>query len=85
MIRVTCFGHVRRSLGRDTVDLPGEGLRTGELIERLRAMCGDDPNLGFNRFNTLVIVNGLSAFGASDDRTLHDGDEVVLLPFSHGG
>ena len=49
-------------------------------------MGRDDPNLGFSKFNTLVIVNGSSAFtAAADDRMIGDGDEVLLLPFSHGG
>jgi sulfur carrier protein ThiS len=45
-----------------------------------------DPNLGFSVYNTLVIVNGEVAFtAAASDRVLEDGDEVLLLPFSHGG
>jgi molybdopterin converting factor small subunit len=86
MIRVTCVGHIRTSVGRETVELQEDGIKTSALIERLRDMGRDDPNLGFSKFNTLVIVNGSSAFtAAAEDRVIEDGDEVLLLPFSHGG
>jgi molybdopterin converting factor small subunit len=86
MIRVTCVGHIRTSVGREMVELQEDRIKASALIERLREMGRDDPNLGFSKFNTLVIVNGSSAFtAAADDRTIDDGDEVLLLPFSHGG
>jgi molybdopterin converting factor small subunit len=86
MIRVTCVGHIRTSVGREMVELKEDRIKTSVLIERLREMGRDDPNLGFSKFNTLVIVNGSSAFtAAADDRMIDDGDEVLLLPFSHGG
>jgi molybdopterin converting factor small subunit len=86
LIRVTCFGHIRTSLGTETLEVDEDRITTIGLIEKLREMGRGDPNLGFNRYNTLVIVNGSSAFtGVSKDRLLVDGDEVVLLPFSHGG
>lgn len=86
MIRVTCVGHIGTSVGRETMEIPGDGMKTSELIEMLREMGRDDPALGFTKYNTLVVVNSGDAFtGATRDRVLHDGDEVVLLPFSHGG
>lgn len=84
-VRVKCMGHIKTSLGREVVELSGE-MSAGELVDALRKMAGSDPGVGFNRFNTLLVVNGESAFtAASDDRRLHDGDEVFLVPFSHGG
>jgi molybdopterin converting factor small subunit len=85
MIKVTCFGHVRTSLGRDTVEIEADKISTTALIEKIREMGRADPNLGFTKYNTLVIVNGSAYSGASEDRILEDGDEVILLPFSHGG
>jgi molybdopterin converting factor small subunit len=80
------MGHIRTSLGKETIELEEEGLTATGLIEALRTMGSSDPNLGFTKFNTLLVVNGASAFtAASDDRQLKDGDEVMLLPFSHGG
>ena len=86
MIRVTCFGHIRTSVGKEKLEFTERTMRTSALIERVRDLGRRDPNMGFTGYNTLVIVNGSSAFtAAADDRMLEDGDEVVLLPFSHGG
>ena len=85
-IKVICLGHIKSSIGCETVDLDAEGMTAGKLIESLRSMAKPEQAPGFTRFNTLLVVNGSSAFtAAADDRRLQDGDEVLLLPFSHGG
>ncbi|MDA4136210.1 MAG: MoaD/ThiS family protein [Thaumarchaeota archaeon] len=85
-IRVRCLGHIKTSVGSETVEIRENTMNAGELIESLRKMGAKDPHLGFTRFNTLLIVNGQTAFtAAADDRKLVDGDEVLLVPFSHGG
>ncbi len=85
-IVVTCLGHIKTSVGKETVEVPEESLTASELLEVLRGMAGSDPHVGFTKFNTLLVVNGESAFtAAADDRRLKDGDRVLLVPFSHGG
>ena len=86
MIRITLVGHIRTSLGREIVELDQKHIAAGDLIERLREMGRADLHLGFTKFNTLIVVNGGEAFtAAAEDRQLSDGDDVLLLPFSHGG
>ena len=86
MIRVMAVGHIRRSLGAEVVELEEREISAVDLVEKLRGMARKDANLGFTKFNTLIVVNGMQAFtAAAEDRKLKDGDEVVLLPFSHGG
>jgi molybdopterin converting factor small subunit len=86
MIRVKCVGHIRTSVGAETVELQETEISATGLMERMRDMARSDPKLGFTKFNTLIIVNGGQAFtAAAEDRKLKDGDEVLLLPFSHGG
>lgn len=83
---VRCAGHIRKSVGREVVELDGESFTAGGVIDAVRQVAASDPDLGFTKFNTLLVVNGKSAFtAAADDRALEDGDEVLLLPFSHGG
>ncbi len=86
MIRVRCVGHIRTSLSREELEIDDAEISATRLIERLREMGSNDPRLGFTKFNTIMIVNHGEAFtpGAAD-RTLKSGDEVLLLPFSHGG
>ncbi|MDA4123433.1 MAG: hypothetical protein OK456_09665 [Thaumarchaeota archaeon] len=85
-IKVKAVGHISTSLGTETVEFGEQEITVLDLMERLRQMASKDPHLGFTRFNTLLIVNGGEAFTASaENRRLKDGDEVLLLPFSHGG
>jgi len=85
-VRVSCIGHIRKSVGREVVELEGPEYTASKVIEELREMVGPADEAGFTKFNTLLVVNGRSAFtAAADDRALQDGDEVLLLPFSHGG
>jgi len=86
MIRVRAVGHIRTSLGAETLEIEEKDIGAGELIDRLRESASKDSRVGFTRFNTLIVVNGGEAFtAAASERRLKDGDEVVLLPFSHGG
>jgi molybdopterin converting factor small subunit len=72
-------------VGASEVDLEDEELAPAEIIERLRSMSKkDDP--GFSKFNTLIMVEDGEAFvPASAPRRVRDGENVVLIPFSHGG
>lgn len=84
MIRVKCLGYIGTSLGNDEVNLDGDSLEPGEIIDRLRTMAQGDT--GFSKFNTLAVVGDGEAFvAASSSRKVRDGETVVLIPFSHGG
>jgi molybdopterin converting factor small subunit len=67
------------------VELEVEEVQAVEIVERMRSASGkSDP--GFNKYNTLVMVEDGEAFvPASVDRTVKSGQRVVLIPFSHGG
>ncbi len=85
MIRVRCLGHIGTSVGAKEVQLEGEDLEVTDIVERLRGLAqGGDP--GFTKYNTLVMVEDGEAFvPASVNRRVKDGEQVVVIPFSHGG
>ena len=85
MIRVRLLGHIRTSVGTEVVELPEDEIEASELVERLRSMCSvNEP--GFDRYNTIAMVEGKEAFvPAGRDKKIRGGDTVVLIPFSHGG
>jgi molybdopterin converting factor small subunit len=85
MISVRCLGHIGTSVGAKDVELDGEGLDPSEIVEKLRERSGDmDP--GFNRYNTLMMVEDGEAFvPATASRKVKDGERIILIPFSHGG
>jgi len=86
LIRITCTGHIKTSIGKEELELDEGGIRATQLIKKLRLMAGDASRAGFTEFNTIMILNDGEAFTpAATDRLLQDGDSVVLVPFSHGG
>jgi molybdopterin converting factor small subunit len=82
---VKCLGHIGTSVGAREVELEAEEVQAVEIVERMRSASGkNDP--GFNKYNTLVMVEDGEAFvPASVDRLVKRGQKVVLIPFSHGG
>lgn len=85
MIRVRCMGHIGTSIGSREVVLDESTISAPELVDRLRAMSKlGDP--GFTRYNTLALVGDGEAFvPANSTRKIRSGEDVVLIPFSHGG
>jgi len=84
MIHVRCMGHIGTALGSKELEVESDGMLASELVEHLRARCRTDP--GFNVYNTLVLVEDSDAFvPALQKRHVGPGDNVVLIPFSHGG
>jgi molybdopterin converting factor small subunit len=85
LIRVRLVGHVKTSVGRDEIELPDESMDAGAIVDRVREMSRE-PNPGFNRYNTLAMVEDGEAFlPAAESRTVRSGEKVVIIPFSHGG
>ncbi len=85
MITVRCIGHIGTTVGAQEVHLEESELDASEIVERVRKISGKkDP--GFDRYNTLVMVEDGEAFiAAGTGRRVRGGDRVVLIPFSHGG
>ncbi len=85
MIRVRCLGHIGTAVGSREVELNCSSADASEIVERVRSMAGG-RDLGFNKYNTLVMVEDGEAFvPAGSGRRLTSGERVVLIPFSHGG
>jgi len=85
MIHVRCYGHIRTSVGSSELTVEGPEIDSADLVEKVREMSAA-PDPGFNRYNTLVVIeDGDSFIPAGAHRTLKDGDKVALVPFSHGG
>lgn len=85
MIRVRCLGHIKTSVGAEEVELGSDELDVGAVVDKLRSLS-KETNPGFNRFNTLIMVEDGEAFvPASSSKKVRSGERVLLIPFSHGG
>ena len=85
MIQVRCYGHIGTSVGSGEVTLEANEIDSADLVDSVRSMSAS-PDPGFNRYNTLVMIEDGEAFvPAGVRRTVKNGDRVALIPFSHGG
>jgi molybdopterin synthase catalytic subunit len=79
-VRVRLFATFREIVGTPQLTRSAkDGITAGDLVGQLLA---EYPRLGAHRETMLVAVN--ESF-APPDRTLHDGDEVALMPPVSGG
>jgi molybdopterin synthase sulfur carrier subunit len=92
-ITVKFIGALRHFSGANKIALDSKGCTsmkelmnkiTKELPKLKRSPI--DPQLEDPRLNTLILVNGkeISVLNGLETK-LKDGDEIVLVPFVHGG
>jgi len=94
-VEVKLLGTLRGISGRDRIPLKLRGETATvrdviqELVDRLPGRFKRmlvDPELESPRPNTLILLNGREIGVLNGLETpVRDGDEVVLLPVSHGG
>ena len=94
-MEVKLLGTLRGISGRDRIPLKLRGETATvrdviqELVDRLPGRFKRmlvDPELESPRPNTLILLNGREIGVLNGLETpVRDGDEVVLLPVSHGG
>lgn len=87
MIRLRFVGHIKTSMGREEIEISVDEISVDGLFGMLRAHQPRTLDHGFTKFNTLMVVNDQEVFSAASqrERLLRDGDDVLLVPFSHGG
>jgi molybdopterin converting factor small subunit len=85
LIRVKCLGHIASEVGVEELELDLPQAHAATIVDQLRTRAAS-ANPGFSRYNTLVLVDDGEAFvPAASDKIVRDGQQVVLIPFSHGG
>ena len=85
MIVVRCYGHIGTSVGSDVVTVEASEIDAADLVDQVRGLSREaEP--GFSKYNTLVMVQDGEAFvPAGARRVVKEGEQVALIPFSHGG
>lgn len=93
-VRVRMMGILREAAGRSDVDVSlEEGADISSVIQALINEHGKklkgtllDPVIRSALPNTLIIINGVEIGNLQGlDTPLWDGDNLVLLPVTHGG
>jgi len=93
-VKVRLLGVLRGLSGEDSVSVESEGPTTvRKVIQKLTEAFSPefkrvliDPELEDPRPNALILVNGKEISVLQGLKTkVNDGDEIVLVPISHGG
>lgn len=90
---VKLLGLFRKTYGKDKVSFKiTESISISDLIRLMTTSSPNfakviiDPELEDPRPNALILVNGKEISALNGLQTLlNDGDEVVLIPVTHGG
>jgi molybdopterin synthase sulfur carrier subunit len=92
-VRVRLLGIFRKARGEERISVKMDSpTPVIQIIHKIaesspglrRALI--DPELGDPRPNTLILVNGREISALEGLETIvEDGDEVVLIPVTHGG
>jgi molybdopterin converting factor small subunit len=84
MIKVRAVGTVGTDLGKSLFHIKKESIVLRELIQNI---FGKERTSNYTKPNTdlLIVVNGTAITDKSDEMILVRGDEVILIPITHGG
>lgn len=92
-VKVRLLGVFRKALGKESLQVKVERplsaihliLKVAEFSPELKRVL-IDPELGDPRPNSLILINGREISALDGLETLiKGGDEVVLIPVTHGG
>ncbi|NWG08952.1 MAG: MoaD/ThiS family protein [Nitrososphaerales archaeon] len=83
MIRVKAYGHIGRALGRAELEIDRDEIRVRDLLDLITSSEGRfTPSL----LTMLVTVNGVEISALDrEDTIVKSGEEVILIPVTHGG
>ena len=92
-VNVKLLGVFRIFYGKDKVSLSLEEPTVREAVEKIAASLAPeskrmliDPELNDPRPNALILVNGKEISVLKGLETgVKEGDQIVLIPMSHGG
>jgi len=84
MIKVRAVGTVGSDLGKSLFHIKKESIVLRELIQNIFGMKRTSE-YSRAKSDLLIVVNGAAINEKSDDMILVRGDEVILIPITHGG
>lgn len=86
MIRVKAFGSLGRRLNGVSFTFDRESMALTEVIKIVYRLS-EEEEVDYSRLlsDVLIAVNGVAVSSGVGETVLESGDEVTLIPISHGG
>jgi len=82
MIKVRAHGHIGRALGKEEIEINREEASIKEILK----LIASSSNFKLSSRTMLITINGVEISALDkEDTIVKSGDEVVLIPITHGG
>jgi|TARA_B100001964_G_C14152848_1_gene562901 molybdopterin converting factor small subunit len=85
MINVKALGSIGKTLGNDSFSLNEDSLQLTTLLKKIFNLDGKNGDSHEILNDIIVAINGVAVSKKIDEFILKSGDEVTLIPISHGG
>jgi|TARA_B100000315_G_scaffold168607_1_gene157145 molybdopterin converting factor small subunit len=85
MINVKALGSIGKTLGNDSLSLNEDSLQLITLLKKIFNLDGKNGASPEILNDIIVAINGVAVSKKIDQFILKSGDEVTLIPISHGG
>ena len=85
MINVKALGSIGKTLGNDSLSLNEDSLQLITLLKKIFNLDGKKGDSFEILSDIIVAINGIAVSTKIDEFVLKSGDEVTLIPISHGG
>ncbi len=88
MIKIKALGSLGKKLGKETFTFNQNSVRLTEALKTIYGIEDKEKEMDYSELlsSVLVAVNGVAFSGDIIKETvLESGDEVTLIPVSHGG
>jgi len=84
MIRVKAYGHIGRALGRTEIGIDKDEIRIKDLLDLIAS--SSEGRFTPSLLTMLATVNGVEISALDrEDTIVKSGEEVILIPVTHGG
>ena len=85
MIKVKALGTIERTLGNSLFTFNKVSMSLCEVINVLYNLDVNNTNFSTILNDIIIAINGVALSNGIGDLILESGDEVSLIPVSHGG
>lgn len=85
MIKVKTIGSIEKILGNNLFTFDKDSIPLQDVIKILYKLDMEKNDFSSILSDIIIAINGIALSNGFDDLILESGDEVTLIPISHGG
>ena len=85
MINVRALGSIGKTLGKDSFTFNDDSMILTVLLRKIFNIDGKKGDCSEILSDIIIAINGVALSTKIDGSVLKSGDEVTLIPISHGG